>query len=43
MNISLTGSRFFDLSDNVGHASLVTQKGSKLARLIRVILGERLH
>lgn len=39
----ITGSRLLNISDNVGHASFVTQESCKLARFGWVILGESFH
>ena len=39
----LTGSGLLDISNNVGHTSLVSHEGCELARLSLVILWEGLH
>lgn len=38
-----TGSRSVNFADNVGHPSFVSQEGSEMDRLARVIFGETLH
>jgi hypothetical protein len=41
--IILTGSDLLQITDNVGHASLVTKEGSQVGLLGGVILGESPH
>jgi hypothetical protein len=43
MEGGLTGSRSVKVSDDVGHTGLVSEGSGEVDRLLRVVLGERLH
>ena len=41
--MKLTGARFVDFTNNVGHASFVTQERCQVNRFLGIIARERLH